>query len=205
MGTEPVTLILVAGMSGSGKSALAAALQQRLAAAAILPLDNYYLPLTHLPLAKRAQTNFDHPDSLDWPLMRAHVAALKAGEAVQAPVYNFAAHDRELYTRTVGPAAFVIAEGLLALTDEQLRSLADLTVFVDTPSSVCLERRTARDVAERGRTRACVAEQWERTVMPMACEFILPSRQWAQVTVSGDQPLQESSDMVIRELEMVKS
>ena len=202
MGVESVTVILVAGMSGSGKSELAAALRHRLASATILHLDGYYLPLPHLSWEERAGVNFDHPDSLDWPLMREHVAALKRGEAVEVPVYNFAQHDREPFTERIEPGQYLVAEGLLALADESLRALADLAVFVETPPEVCLQRRIVRDVAERGRTAECVAAQWERTVWPMAREFILPSREWAQVVVSGEQAVAETTDLVVRRLEL---
>jgi uridine kinase len=171
----------------------------------VLHLDAYYLPLTGLPWEERARVNFDHPDSLDWPLMRTHVAALKRGEAVEVPLYNFAQHDREPFTQRLEPAQFLIAEGLLALTDPELRSLSDLTVFVDTPPEVCLRRRILRDVAERGRTPECVTAQWESTVWPMALEFILPSKQWAQVVVSGEGPLEQTSGAVLRHLELVNS
>lgn len=202
MGVESVTVILVAGMSGSGKSELASALSRRLPGAAVLHLDGYYLPLTHLAWEERARVNFDHPDSLDWPLMRQHVAAFKRGEAVEVPVYNFAQHDREPFTERMEPGQYLVTEGLLALADDALRALADLTVFVETAPDVCLQRRIVRDVAARGRTAACVAEQWERTVWPMAREFILPSREWAQVVVSGEQALEETTDLVIRQLEV---
>lgn len=205
MGMEAVTAILVSGMSGSGKSELAASLCRRLPDAAILHLDGYYLPLTHLPREERARVNFDHPNSLDWPLMREHVAELRRGRAIEMPVYNFAEHDREKFTVALKPSQFLIAEGLLALTDPELRARADLTVFVETPPEVCLRRRIARDVAERGRTAKCVIEQWERTVWPMAQEFILPSRRWAQVVVSGEQALEEISDLVIQEWETTLS
>ncbi|MEP7363508.1 MAG: uridine kinase [Acidobacteriota bacterium] len=205
MGLESVTLILVAGMSGSGKSELASAVRRRLPATATLHLDGYYLPLGHLSWEERSRVNFDHPDSLDWPLMREHVAALKRGAAVEIPIYNFAQHDREPFTQRMEPCQFLIAEGLLALADEELRKLADLSIFVDTPPEVCLRRRIVRDVAERGRTAECVAAQWERTVWPMAREFILPSKKWAQLVVSGEQPLEETSDAVLRQLELVIS
>lgn len=202
---ESVTVILIAGMSGSGKSELAASLRHLLGDAAVLHLDGYYLPLTHLSWDERAQMNFDHPGALDWPLMREHLAELKAGRTVEVPVYNFALHNRELYTHTLRPGAFVIAEGLLGLHDPHLRALAGLTVYVDTPPEVCLRRRVARDVAERSRTETSVREQWEHTVWPMAREYILPSRRWAAITVSGEQALEETSAAVIRELELAHS
>lgn len=205
MAPQSVTVILISGMSGSGKSELSSALRHRLAGSAILHLDGYYLPLTHLSWEERSKTNFDHPDSLDWPLMREHLAELKAGRAIEVPVYNFAQHDREPYTQRLEAGQFIIAEGLLALSDGALRELADLMVYVDTPPEECLRRRVARDVAERGRTAESVVEQWEKTVWPMAREYILPSRRWAQLAVSGEQALEETSELVIRELELAIS
>ncbi|MCC6293564.1 MAG: uridine kinase [Bryobacterales bacterium] len=202
---ESVTVILIAGMSGSGKSELAAALRHTRDDAAVLHLDGYYLPLTHLSWEERARMNFDHPGALDWPLMREHLAELKAGRAVEAPVYNFALHNRELYTHTLRPGSVVIAEGLLGLHDPLLRALADLTVYVETPPEECLRRRMARDIAERGRTETSVREQWEHTVWPMAREYILPSRRWASITVSGEQAVEETSAAVLRELELAHS
>lgn len=200
MAAGKTTVVLIAGLSGSGKSALAKFLLRELPEAAAVSLDSYYKPLSHLNWEERARMNFDHPDALDWPLIRGQVEILASGGQVEAPVYDFTRHDREARTERIGPARFLIVEGLLALADESLRRLAALRIFVDTPPGKCLDRRTSRDVAERGRTPDSVHRQWRETVWPMAEAYILPSRVWADLIVSGEADLEQAARSVLLKL-----
>ena len=191
-------LIAIAGMSGAGKTALATALAERLAAqSAIIALDSYYHPLAHLPVAERATRNYDHPDALDWPLLAEHLSSLLQGEPIAGPVYLFDEHTRAPHTSHVDPQPYLIVEGILALHQPEIRSLAGLKVFVTTPEDECLRRRLVRDVHERGRTRASVLDQYNATVLPMAREFVLPSSAHADLIVSGAQPLDHSVATVL--------
>jgi uridine kinase len=186
-------VIAIGGMSGAGKTALAAALAARLpGGCAVVGLDSYYHPLDHLPPAERAACNFDHPSALDWALLAAHLDALQRGRPVRQPVYLFDRHTRAAETRVVDPRPYLIVEGILALHSAEVRGLAHVKLFVAAAEEECLRRRLQRDLAERGRSQASVLEQYRATVLPMAREFVLPSAAHADLIVSGEQPLEQS-------------
>ncbi len=165
-----------------------------------ITLDSYYHPQSDLPLAERARLNYDHPDSLDWLLLQQHLSALASGDPIDEPVYRFDLHTRDAATRRVHPARFVILEGILALHRAEIRDLLDLKVFVVTDPEECLRRRIERDIAERGRTRESVIEQYNATVWPMAQQFVLPSQSHADSVVSGEDPIDEAVAVVMRQL-----
>jgi uridine kinase len=190
-------LIGIAGLSGSGKTAVARKLAPHLHAETIT-LDAYYHSQSHLSLEERARLNYDHPDSLDWPLLIAHLSALARGESIDEPQYLFDRHTRAQGTRRVCPQPILIVEGILALHHPDVRSLLDLSVFVATRDEECLLRRLERDIAERGRTRESVLDQYYSTVWPMALQYVLPSRDHAGLVVSGEEPLDDSVAAVLR-------
>lgn len=193
-------LIGVAGLSGSGKTALACRLAPHLDAE-VITLDAYYHSQSHLSLEARTKLNYDHPDALDWPLLSSHLAALTRGEPVDQPLYLFDQHTRGQSTRRIEPQPIFIVEGILALHHPAVRELLDLSVFVTTRDEECLRRRLERDIAERGRTRESVLNQYYSTVWPMALEHVLPSRAFAGLVVSGEEPLDESVAAVLRILQ----
>ncbi|MCC6154039.1 MAG: uridine kinase, partial [Candidatus Hydrogenedentes bacterium] len=170
-------LVLIGGPTCSGKTSIAHAVCSALPAGSCtaVGLDSYYRDLSHLPIAERAAMNFDHPDAFDWPLLIADVSRLFAGESVNAPVYDFATHARTGSAITLAAAEILIVEGILALYDEELCSMARLRVFLDASHAICLERRIDRDIAERGRTEASVRKQFDASVLPMACQYLNPT------------------------------
>jgi uridine kinase len=191
----------IAGLSGSGKTALAHKVAARLEGqSTAITLDSYYHAQADLPLAERAKLNYDHPDSLDWALLHRHLLTLAGGESIDEPIYRFDLHTRDTATRRVHPATFVILEGILALHFPEIRDMLDLKVFVVTEPAECLRRRLERDIAERGRTRASVMEQYDSTVWPMALEYVLPTRAFADLIVSGEEPIDHAVDQVLRRL-----
>lgn len=170
-----VTLVGIAGGSAAGKTTLAAGLAARLGnRLAVLEFDCYYRDHGHLSVEDRALVNYDHPDSLDAELFVVHLDALVAGQAIEAPVYDFATHTRTPATQTVDPCPVIVVAGLLLLAFPPVRQRLDLVVYVDTPSEVRLERRVVRDVAERGRTEDSVRSQFATTVVPMHEEWVTP-------------------------------
>ena len=176
-------VIGVAGGSGSGKSTVTREVLASIGSdmAAVVMQDDYYLDQTHMTPEDRRKTNYDHPDAFDWPLMAQHVQALRRGEAIEMPEYDFAADNRSTKTITVKPAPVIVVEGLFALYDAELRSMMSLKIYVDTASDVRFIRRVQRDIAERGRSTDNVIKQYLETVRPMHKQFIEPTarRQWA--------------------------
>ncbi|MBZ5512947.1 MAG: uridine kinase [Acidobacteriia bacterium] len=185
-------IIAVAGPSCAGKTELAKRLARSLSAT-ILSMDAYYRDLAFLPLESRSKFNFDLPDSLDHTLLREHLTALAAGLPIQRPVYDFTIHTRSSVWETVTPGPFLILEGLFALYWDDLRPLLTTKVYVDAPDEVCLARRQVRDVLERGRTAESVHKQYIEIVRPMAELYIHPTRRFADVVVSGQVPLEQST------------
>ena len=175
----------IAGGTGSGKSTVARKLMSALPAGrcSVIDHDAYYRDLAHLPLAARAETNFDHPASLESSLLAEHLHALRAGRAVDIPIYDFVTHTRRAETRRVEPAALVIVEGILVFVEPEVRNLLDIKIFVDTDADIRLMRRIRRDLEQRGRSFASVRDQYYATVRPMHLEFVEPSKRWADLIV----------------------
>jgi len=190
-------IIGIAGPSNSGKTELARQLARRLPGTSIVSLDSYYRGMEEIPLEDRKRVNFDHPDSLEWPLLEQHLKALAAGLPFEEPVYSFADYARSAETKPIVPSDFVIVEGLFVFHWPELRALLDTKVYVETDPSVCFNRRLLRDVRERGRTPQSVCEQYERTVRPGAAWFVVPTRKFADLVVSGEEPLENSTVRVI--------
>src|SRR5687768_626622 len=160
MAVKQPIIVGVAGGSGSGKTTIARALASSFRAeqVQIVLMDSYYRDRRGLSLEEKARINYDHPDAFDEPLLVEQVRALKAGRAVDQPVYDFTRHERNAERVTVQPSRVIIIEGILVLALEPLRELLDLKLFVDTAGDLRVLRRLRRDVAERGRTVDSVIE-----------------------------------------------
>lgn len=173
----------IAGGSGSGKTTVAQALLNRVGSEhiAFLQHDSYYRDLALLPAVQRAEMNFDHPDSLETNLLIRHLQALRRGEAIDVPVYDFATHRRTTHTVRVQPRRVILLEGILLFVESGLRDLLDLKVFVDTDSDLRFIRRLQRDLSERNRTTESVIRQYQATVRPMHLEFVEPSKRYADI------------------------
>jgi uridine kinase len=198
-------IIGVAGPSSSGKTELSRQLQQRLPGTSIVSLDSYYRGMEEIPLEARKKVNFDHPDALDWELLHVHLQAMAAGEGFDEPVYSFADYARTAETRRIEPSEFIVVEGLFVLYWPELRGMLDTKVYVETAADVCFGRRLRRDVQERGRTEASVREQYERTVRPSAEWFVFPAKKYADLVVSGEEPLAKSTAAVIHALDRARA
>jgi uridine kinase len=178
-------VIGVAGGSGSGKTTVVRRIVDSLGPehVTVLDHDRYYRDRNDLRLEERAALNYDHPDSLETDLLVHHVRALKAGQGVDVPRYDFTRHARLPEKDAIQSRRALIVEGILILTDAALRELIDIKVFVDTDSDTRFIRRLQRDVAERGRTMESVIDQYQSTVKPMHREFVEPSKRYADVII----------------------
>ena len=190
-------LIGIAGGSGSGKTTLARALQARFAPHELLviSLDGYYRDRSDLTLPERRALNFDHPGSLDEALLRDHLAALKAGQPIEQPLYDYTTHARSGTSHTAS-APVILLEGILALSLATVRELLDLKIFVETPADLRVLRRLRRDVAERGRTVESVMDQYMESVRPMHDAFIEPSRHQADLILPGEGRFEVALDVL---------
>jgi uridine kinase len=182
---KPPLVVGVAGGSGSGKTTVVRRIADSVGVEHVVVLehDRYYRDRADLRLEERAALNYDHPDALETDLLVSHLAALRRGEAVELPIYDFARYARGAATQTVTPRRVIIVEGILILTDAALRELMDIKLFVDTDSDTRFIRRLRRDVADRGRSMESVIEQYLTTVKPMHLEFVEPSKRYADLII----------------------
>lgn len=197
-GATPL-VIGIAGGSGSGKTTVAQEILQRVGPdrIAFLQHDSYYKDLSGLPPRQRAEVNFDHPDSLETDLLIEHIAALREGNPVEVPIYDFSTHSRTDKTFTVQPRRVILVEGILIFTESALRKMFDVKIFVDTDSDMRFIRRLERDIAERGRTTESVIKQYQTTVRPMHMEFVEPSKRYADVIIPEGGFNTAALDMVV--------
>lgn len=145
-------IIGIAGGTGSGKTTLTKRLKERFGDdVSVISHDNYYKRHDELPYEERCRLNYDHPDAFDTDLMVEQVQALRRGETIACPVYDFTVHNRSEDTLLIAPTSVIILEGILIFADSKLRDLMDVKIFVDTDADVRILRRVVRDVKKRGR------------------------------------------------------
>src|SRR5258708_2532521 len=208
----PTPLVIgLAGGTGSGKTTVANVILQRVGASRIayVPHDAYYRnafdllpsPSGPQPVRLESAVNWDHPDSLDTELMVEQVAALKAGRAIELPVYDFTTNLRTTATRHIEPQPIMLVEGILIFANAGLRALFDMKIFVDTDADLRFIRRLERDIAERGRSAQSVIRQYLATVRPMHLEFVEPSKRYADIIVPQGGRNEVAMGMIVARIE----
>ena len=178
-------VIGIAGGTGSGKTTVVNNILRDLNAESVIVIsqDNYYKDHPELSFDERSKINFDHPRSIDFELLKEHVALLKNGVSIEQPVYSFITHSRKEETILTHPQSGIIVEGILVLTDPDLRDLFDVKIFVHADSDERLIRRVRRDIQERGRDLDEVLTRYQKTLKPMHQQFIEPSKNYADIII----------------------
>jgi uridine kinase len=172
---------------------------------ALIRIDSYQVDHSAQPMAERVVINYDHPDAYDWVLLNDHLGRLAAGEAVPAPTYDFAVHNRSDVVRWIQPAPVIIVEGILVLYEPELRDRFDLKVFVDTDADLRFIRRLRRDVVERGRTVESIIEQYLTSVRPGHEQYIEPSKRYADVIFSRGGHNEQAIELLLAQVGEVTS
>lgn len=185
MKLEKPIVIGIAGGTCSGKSSIAKILVEDLdnKTITIIKEDDYYKDQSHLPMEERVKTNYDHPLAFDFDLMKQHLHDLIDRKTIEKPTYDYTVHNRSTVTEIIHPSDIIIIEGLFALYNEEIRSLEDIKIFVDTAADERFIRRLQRDVIERARTVESITNQYLTTVKPMHDQFIEPTKQYADVII----------------------
>lgn len=179
-----IMIIGVAGGTGSGKTTLTSQIAERLGdEVTVITHDNYYRAHHEMTYEERTLLNYDHPDAYETDLLVEHLAALRRGEAIHIPVYDFAIYDRTDESIVVKPSRVIIVEGIVIFAHPELRELMDVKVYVDADADVRILRRILRDVRERGRSLESVINQYLTTVKPMHEAFVEPTKKYADIII----------------------
>ena len=178
-------VIGIAGGTGSGKTTVVRKIIEALppGEVSVIPQDCYYKDNAHIPLEERLGMNYDEPASIEWTLLTKHLKELKQGQTVQMPTYDFITCSRLKETITLKPTEVVVVEGILVLTDYELRNLLDVKVFVDAEADERLIRVIHRDCIERNRTPQMVIDRYRETLKPMHELYTEPSKRYADLIV----------------------
>ena len=196
-----IMVIGIAGGTGSGKTTLTQRLIERFGCdVSVLYHDNYYKAHNDMPYEERSLLNYDHPDAFDTERMIQDLKALRAGETIQCPVYDYTLHNRSEETVEVKPTKVIIVEGILIFQNEDVRNLMDIKIFVDTDADVRILRRITRDVKKRGRSLDSVVSQYLTTVKPMHEQFVEPSKRFADIIVLEGGHNIVALDMIIQRI-----
>ena len=179
-------MIGIAGGSGSGKSTFTNRLKKEFGdQVTVIYHDNYYRSNDGIPFEVRQKVNYDHPDAFETDLLIAHLKALRRGESVQCPVYNYAEHNRSQETVELRPSRIIIIEGILVLENPELRSLFDIKIYVEADADERIIRRIIRDVKERGRHVEDISEPYLTTVKPMHYLYVEPTKALADIVINS--------------------
>ena len=180
-----VTVIGVAGGTGSGKSTLVKRLQEAFEGDDVVTLchDYYYKAHPELTYEERTKLNYDHPDAFDTDMMIEHLQQLKSGKAIECPTYDYTIHNRAEETITIEPRKVIVVEGIMIFVEKALCDEMNIRIFVDADADVRLCRRIRRDVKKRGRSIDSVIDQYLTTVKPMHELYVEPSKKNANLIV----------------------
>jgi len=181
-------IIGIAGGTGCGKTTVVNQILKELpeGEVGVISQDSYYTDTSHLTYEERIKINFDHPRSIDFELLVSHLKELKKNEPIHQPVYSFVKHNRTGDTILTHPRKVMIVEGILILTNPELRDMFDIKIFVHADSDERLIRRLKRDIAERGRSLDEVLSRYQNTLKPMHDQFIEPTKEFADMIIPNN-------------------
>ncbi|WP_248722281.1 uridine kinase [Seonamhaeicola sp. ML3] len=188
----------IAGGTGCGKTTVVNQILNELpeGEVGVISQDSYYKDTSHLTYEERTNINFDHPRSIDFDLLTEHIKALKKNAPIHQPVYSFVKHNRTGDTILTHPRKVMIVEGILILTNPELRDMFDIKIFVHADSDERLIRRLKRDIAERGRDLNEVLNRYQNTLKPMHEQFIEPMKAYADIIIPNNRYNNVAVDIV---------
>tara|TARA_B110000444_G_scaffold237123_1_gene249575 strand:- start:1121 stop:1738 length:618 start_codon:yes stop_codon:yes gene_type:complete len=198
-------LIGIAGGTGSGKTSIAKYLLKEFDNDRLIVIqqDSYYKDNSNLPMDKRNQQNFDHPDAIDIELFNKQLVSLLNGKPVKVPIYDFSTHNRSEQQQFVKSSKIIVIEGILTLYFESLRKLMNIKVFIDVPNKIRFKRRLSRDIEKRGRTLMSVTNQYQSTVQPMYEQFVEPSKNFADMIITDGVKNKKAIDTLIKNINLL--
>lgn len=176
---EGITLVGLAGPSGAGKTVFTEKILNFMPSIVVISMDNYN------DASRIVDGNFDDPRLTDFDTLLQNINDLKAGKAVQVPIYDFKTSSRVGYRTVEAPSSrIVIIEGIYALS-EKLRPLVDLRVSVTGGVHNDLVKRVLRDIQRADQEPEEIIQQISETVYPMYKAFIEPDLETAHIKIEN--------------------
>ena len=197
-------LIGISGGSGAGKTTIVKSLVNYYEnKTAVLELDSYYKDFGNLTFDDRGKINFDHPESFDYKLLKAHINLLMKNEKIKSPIYDYKKHKRRRLSKTVYPNKLIFVEGTLIFYFREIVKFMSLKIFIQTKEKTRFTRRLNRDIIYRARTKESIHEQYHKTVKPMYDEYVRPLKSEADLIISGESELIDNRNKIIREIDSI--
>ncbi len=176
-----IVMIGVAGDSGCGKSTFLRRLIDLFGEEfmTVICLDDYH----SLDRKQRKQTGITalNPRANNFDLMYEQMKALKAGQAIDKPIYNHETGELDPPEK-IEPNDIIVIEGLHPLYDERVRSLLDFSVYLDISDEVKIAWKIQRDMEERGHAYEDVLAAINSR-KPDFQNYIEPQREYADVVL----------------------
>ncbi|WP_025724399.1 uridine kinase [Acholeplasma granularum] len=198
--------MIVAGGSASGKSTVVKSILKKSGIQNVLVInqDDYYLDQKDIPMSERIKMNYDSPESVDIELLKNDLNQLLQGKSIEKPIYDYNLYTRSEKKEIIEPKPIIILEGILSLTDQNIRDLADLKLYVELDDDLRFIRRLTRDVKDRGRSMNSVIEQYLKTVKPMYHLYVKPTKRHADMIIPNDEKHSTAVDVIVNMLKTIK-
>ncbi len=191
-------IIGITGGSGSGKTLFLDVLRENFSVeeVCLLTQDNYYKKRTLQPVDANGIKNFDLPESIDDERLYQDILSLKKGNEIQLMEYTFNNPDIAARKLTFKPAPVVIVEGIMIFYWEKIRSLIDLSVFIEAKDLIKVKRRIIRDAKERGYDLDDVLYRYEHHHTPFYERFLQPLKGEVDLIIPNNSDFRKGMDVL---------
>ena len=198
-------IIGFSGGTASGKTTIVSKLYNHYGKneSVIIGQDSYYKDKNFLSYKQRIKFNYDHPDAIDIELLYDNLISLIKGEIIKKPNYDYKTHSRDINFESINPKKLIFVEGTLVFHFKQLTDLMLLKIFIHSSEKIRFSRRIERDINERERSSASIHKQYVDTVYPMHQKFVEPSRSTADINISGENDIKDTTKLIIESIDRV--
>ena len=196
-------VIAITGGTGSGKTTLVQSIVSKISNKKILFLssDSYYKDNPKLSFLEREKINYDQPNAIDFNLLQQHINDLKSGKSIKVPKYCFKTHLRKKEFVVESPKKTLLIEGILILSNSELRKEFNLKIFLECDRDLRLKRRVNRDVNERGRSKKDVIHLFRKRLDSMHKKYVIPVKKYCDIVINTEEEI--NYDELIKKIKIL--
>ena len=196
-------VIAITGGTGSGKTTLVQSIVSKISNKEILCLssDSYYKDNPKLSFLERERINYDQPDAIDFNLLKKHINDLKLGKSIKVPKYCFKTHLRMKEYVVESPKKILLIEGILILSNSELRKEFNLKIFLECDRDLRLKRRVNRDVNQRGRSKKDVIDLFRKRLDSMHKKYVIPVKKYCDIVINTEKEV--NYDELIKKIKIL--